>query len=277
MPIPGGRTRVGTDAPFFYADGEGPARSVTVKPFGLGATTVTNAQFAAFVAQTQYLTDAEKYGWSYVFYRDVRDDPEHHLRVVGAEWWRQIKGAMWSSPEGPGSDIAARLEHPVVHVSHNDAQAYARWCGGRLPSEVEWEHAAKGGLADAKFPWGDTEPGDEGPFPCNIWQGAFPLDNSAADGFRGTAPGQSFQPNGYGLYNMCGNVWEWCSDQFRIRSLARSAREANSMAERERRVVQKGGSFLCHKSYCYRYRIAARIGNTRDTSTSHCGFRIAHD
>jgi formylglycine-generating enzyme required for sulfatase activity len=275
--IPGGRAEVGTDRPFFPADGEGPRRSVSVAPFALDAVAVTNDRFAAFVEATAYVTDAERFGWSFVFCQHVAGDADALARVPGATWWRRVDGALWRCPEGPGSDIADRLDHPVVHVSHNDAVAFASWSGGRLPSESEWEHAARGGIRGAEFPWGDVEPTDDGPYPCNIWQGTFPARNTAADGFGGTAPARSFAPNGYGLYNMCGNVWEWCADRFRVRSLARAARALNEVSAREKRVVQKGGSFLCHKSYCFRYRIAARVGNTPDTSTSHVGFRVAYD
>ena len=275
--IPGGRAEIGTDRPFFAADGEGPRRTYPVRQFTMDVEAVTNARFARFVSETGYVTDADRFGWSFVFYQHIAGHSDRHQQVVGAEWWRQVEGAMWRQPEGPGSDISDRQDHPVVHVSHNDAVAFAAWSGGRLPSEGEWEHAARGGLRGAAFPWGDTEPTDDGPYLCNIWQGDFPYKNNAADGFARTAPARSFAPNGYGLFNMCGNVWEWCADRFRVRLLGRTARQLNEMAAAEGRVVQKGGSFLCHKSYCYRYRIAARIGNTPDTSTSHVGFRLVYD
>ncbi len=275
--VPGGRAEVGTDRPFLPADGEGPGRFVAVKSFAMDAGAVTNERFAAFVDDTGYVTDAERFGWSFVFHQHVGRNRNVFQRVVGAEWWLRVDGATWRHPEGPGSDIAHRADHPVVHVSHNDATAFAAWSGGRLPSEAEWEHAARGGLRGATFPWGDAEPTDEGPYPCNIWQGVFPHRNSEADGFAGTAPSLSFEPNRYGLYNMCGNVWEWSAEPFRVRSLKRSARRLNETAAAERRFVQKGGSFLCHRSYCFRYRNAARIGNPPDTSSSHAGFRLVYD
>ena len=274
--IPGGRAEIGTDQPFFPADGEGPRRVVSVRPFAVDVAAVTNERFARFVDATGYVTEAERFGWSFVFYQHVVK-PETCPHAPGAEWWLKVDGAMWRHPEGPGSHISDRRDHPVVHVSHSDALTFAAWNGGRLPTEAEWEHAARGGLRGARFPWGEAEPTDAGPYPCNIWQGTFPTGNSDADGFDRTAPAQSFEPNGYGLYNMSGNVWEWCADRFRVQSLQRAARRLNDTAQRERRFVQKGGSFLCHKSYCYRYRIAARIGNPPDTTTSHAGFRLVYE
>jgi formylglycine-generating enzyme required for sulfatase activity len=164
----------------------------------------------------------------------------------------------------------------VTHVSWNDAAAFTAWAGGRLPTEAEWEHAARGGLASPRFPWGDAEPDDRTIF-CNIWQGRFPHHNTEADGFAGTAPVRAFEPNVYGLYNMSGNVWEWCSDPFRVRSLKSSAKAINDTAAAEKRKIAKGGSYLCHRSYCYRYRIAARIGTPPNTSAGHTGFRIVFD
>lgn len=274
--IPGGKAEIGTDRPALPQDGEGPRRTVAIKPFRLGETAVTNAQFAAFVAETGYQTEAERFGWSYVFHLFV---PETLATkgVVGTEWWRAVEGAGWDRPEGPASDLEGREDHPVVHVSWNDAVAFAAWAGGRLPSEVEWEHAARGGLAGAIYPWGEDEPDDEQVMPCNIWQGQFPMRNTAADGHVGLAPARSFQPNGYGLFNMSGNCWEWAADAFRIRSLKKQARERNERAAAENHRLLKGGSYLCHKSYCYRYRIAARIGNTPDSTTGHTGFRLAFD
>ncbi len=275
--IPGGRAEVGTDHPVFAADGEGPARLVPVKPFRMDRAVVTNARFLRFVDESGYVTDAERFGWSFVFEEGRLLRPPPPGRVVGAEWWVRQDGANWRAPEGPGSDVAQRLEHPVVHVSRHDALAFAAWAGGRLPSEAEWEHAARGGLRSAVYPWGAEEPGDAGPFPCNIWQGMFPDRDTGGDGYWGTAPAMSFMPNGYGLYNMCGNVWEWTDDRFRVRSLARSARARNEAAARESRYVLKGGSYLCHRSYCFRYRIPARIGNTADSTTTHTGFRLVYD
>ena len=271
--IPGGRALVGTGRAELADDGEGPVRRVAVKPFLLGATTVTNAEFAAFVEATSHVTEAERWGWSFVFWSDVPKAAGPTEGVIGSEWWRRVDGATWRAIHGPGSEDACRPDHPAVHMSWNDAAAYAAWVGGRLPSEAEWEHAARGGLGDVRFPWGDEEPDDSGFFPCNIWQGRFPQANSAADGHAATAPAASFAPNGYGLYNMVGNVWEWSADEFRIRSLKKRVRERLKTMRGFR--LSKGGSFLCHRSYCYRYRIAARSGISPDSSAAHQGFRVA--
>jgi formylglycine-generating enzyme required for sulfatase activity len=237
---------------------------------------VTNARFAEFVEATGYVTDAERYGWSFVFNEGPLTYPPPKDRVVGAEWWSRASGASWKAPQGEGSTLAGLMDHPVVHVSFNDALAFAKWAGGDLPSEAEWEHAARGGAVGCDYPWGEEQPGDEGPFPCNIWQGRFPENNAARDGYAATAPAISFAPNRYGLYNMCGNVWEWTLDRFRVRSLKRAARAQNDAATRESRYVLKGGSFLCHRSYCFRYRIPARIGNSPDSTAPHMGFRLVY-
>ena len=275
LPIPGGTAVVGTDTPFLREDGEGPARRVTLKSFGIDAHAVTNRRFAAFVAATGHLTEAERFGWSYVFWMFVPEgvaapSPE------GTPWWGQVQGACWSAPEGPGSGIADRLDHPAVHIAWTDAAAFAAWAGGRLPAEAEWEHAAKGGDPNARFPWGAAEPDDHNAL-CNIWQGDFPRRNTRQDGWTGTAPVDAYAPNGHGLFNACGNVWEWCADPFRVRSLSAAAKQRNRAAAAERERVMKGGSYLCHRSYCYRYRIAARSGRSTDTSAGHIGFRLAYD
>ena len=172
-------------------------------------------------------------------------------------WWIAINQATWKYPTGPAGG-RAQDDHPVTHVSHADAKAFATWSGARLPTEAEWEHAARGGNSDARYPWGNAEPDDADDIYCNIWQGDFPDENTLRDGFYGTAPVDAFAPNPYGIFNMSGNVWEWCTDRFRVRSARRSARNRNKAADTEREYVLKGGSFLCHKSYCWRYRIAAR-------------------
>lgn len=271
--IPGGTALVGTDAPCLPQDGEGPLRKRKIKPFRIGVSAVTNEEFDQFVSKTGYVTEAEKYGWSFVFHAQVPKALGATRAVAGLEWWRQIEGASWRDVNGPGTAGEAwRPDHPVVHVSWNDANAYAAWAGGRLPSEVEWEHAARGGLGDVRFPWGDEEPDEISYLPCNIWQGQFPKHNTAADGYQATAPAISFAPNGYGLYNMVGNVWEWTADPYRVDSLKRSVRER--MKSMQGHKLSKGGSFLCHVSYCYRYRIAARSGSTPNSTTTHHGFRV---
>lgn len=270
-----GIATIGTDRPVIPADGEGPARSVSLSAYGMDRHAVTNARFARFVAQTGYVTDAERFGWSFVF-KDFVAPGIATCRPVGLPWWHQVAGASWRLPGGPHSALCAGDNHPVVHVSWNDAEAFARWAGGRLPSEAEWEHAAKAGQADAKYPWGNDEPSDR-IIRCNIWQGRFPHINSLADGYAGTAPVDAFEPNPAGLYNMCGNVWEWCSDAFYVGCLAPAAQERNALARQSAEHLLKGGSYLCHVSYCYRYRIAARMGHSADTSTGHIGFRVAYD
>jgi len=273
--IPGGEALVGTDDPQIPLDGEGPLKRVNVNPFSIGATTVTNAEFAEFVDATGHVTEAEKFGWSFVFWTDI----PQHLRTEGVqdlEWWRRVDGANWRNVCGPGtSGESWKPNHPVVHVSWRDARAYAKWAGGRLPTEVEWEHAARGGLGDERFPWGDLEPDDRYFHPCNIWQGNFPEVNTQSDGWKTTAPAESFEPNGYGLYNCVGNVWEWTADLYRVKSKNKSAKK-KAAGMRGHRLL-KGGSFLCHRSYCYRYRIAARTGNTPDSTTTHQGFRVVWD
>lgn len=270
--IPGGLATVGTDQPQIPNDGENPLRHVPVKPFRMATTTVTNAAFGEFIAETGHVTEAEQFGWSFVFWAQVPEAVGATQAVVEVEWWRRVDGAMWSAPNGPGTQDACHPDHPVVHVSWNDARAYAAWAGGRLPTEAEWEHAARGGQGDVRFPWGNDEPDDTSFLPCNIWQGDFPNKNTAADGYVTTAPAKSFAPNPYGLYNMVGNVWEWTAEPFRIKSLKKSVRKRLSAMKGFK--LSKGGSFLCHRSYCYRYRIAARSGTSPDSTTSHFGFRV---
>jgi formylglycine-generating enzyme required for sulfatase activity len=273
--IPGGAATVGSDAPFFREDGEGPARRVTLRPFRIDAHAVTNRRFAAFVTATGYRTEAERFGWSYVFHMFVPPGLAAPS-PAGTPWWGQVHGASWATPEGPGSSVEDRPDHPAVHIAWNDAAAFAAWAGGRLPTEAEWEHAAKGGDDAARFPWGAREPDDASAI-CNIWQGDFPRRNTQADGWLGTAPADAYAPNGFGLFNACGNAWEWCADAFRVRSLSAAAKQRNRAATAERERVMKGGSYLCHRSYCYRYRIAARSGRSPDTSAGHIGFRVAYD
>ncbi|WP_373636757.1 formylglycine-generating enzyme family protein [Yoonia sp. BS5-3] len=273
--IPGGKALIGTNAPLIPDDGEGPIRGKTLRPFRMMKRVVTNADFARFVDQTGYITEAERFGWSFVFHTDVPKDIIQTQAVAGIEWWRKVDGANWRQVNGPGTENTLLTDHPAVQISWNDAHAFARWCGGRLPTEAEWEHAARGGLGDIRYPWGDDEPDDTGFMPCNIWQGRFPDGNTGADGWMGTAPAQSFAPNGYGLYNMVGNVWEWTADFYRIKSLKKRVKEKLNAMKGFR--LLKGGSYLCHQSYCHRYRIAARTGNSPDSTTPHQGFRVVWD
>lgn len=275
--IRGGRTRIGADKSPLPLDGEGPSRIVSIRPFSIDPHAVTNAWFADFVASTSYRTDAERFGWSLVFMAFVDSPADAPASSDVPTWWRRVDGACWRHPEGTHSTIAGRGDHPVVHVSWNDAAAFAAWAGGRLPTEEEWECAAQGDLVDARFPWGNEEPDDTTFQPCNIWQGEFPVRNACADGYAGTARVDSFKANSVGLFNMVGNTWEWCANAFKVRSLARAARGRNEAARAAGERVLKGGSYLCHRSYCYRYRIAARTGVSSDSSTGHVGFRLAFD
>jgi formylglycine-generating enzyme len=274
--LPAARVRVGSNDSPLPGDGEGPQRAVNVKAFAIDPYAVTNAWFGEFVAATGYRTDAERYGWSLVFAAFLAGAGAPASSAAPA-WWRRVEGACWQAPEGPASSLAARGDHPVVHVSWHDAVAFAAWAGARLPTEAEWEYAACGGVLGARFPWGESEPDDAAFQPCNIWQGEFPHHNNGRDGYLGTAPVAAFAPNGYGLFNMSGNTWEWCADPFRVRSLSRAASARNAQALQNRERLLKGGSYLCHRSYCYRYRIAARTGAGADSSTGHVGFRLVFD
>jgi len=271
--IPGGTALVGTDHPFIELDEESPLRKQDIKPFRIMRTAVTNSMFKEFVDETGYKTEAERIGWSFVFHHQLPDSFKPTKAPVATQWWRNVEGACWHKLCGPDVELEMKLDHPVVHISWNDATAYAKWAGGRLPTEAEWEHAARGGLGDVAFPWGDKEPNDTDHQPCNIWQGQFPSANTCADGFAATAPAESFEPNGYGLYNMCGNTWEWSSG--RLKLTGRTAESKQHAKHYKGTKLLKGGSFLCHKSYCFRYRIAARSGTTPDSSSTHQGFRVA--
>jgi formylglycine-generating enzyme required for sulfatase activity len=280
--LEGGTFLMGTDSAEAWAsDGEGPVRKVLLSPFYIDICAVTNAQFAEFVEATNYVTEAEQFGWSYVFHKFATSKARQSAQGVagGAQWWLGVPDANWKRPEGPGSNLRKRDDHPVVHVSWNDAQAFCNWAGKRLPSEAEWEYAARGGLEQKTYPWGDelTPRGKNGQSKhmCNIWQGKFPDFNSAADGYLSTAPVRSFLPNNYGLYNMSGNVWEWCSDWFSPHHDEAAANPAGPPSGTHK--IIKGGSYMCHVSYCNRYRVAARTANTPDSTTAHCGFRCARD
>jgi sulfatase modifying factor 1 len=296
--IPGGEFLMGSDHHYLE---ERPAHRARVGSFWMDETTVTNAQFAAFVAATGYVTMAERpldpslypgaptgnlQPGSMVF--QGSDGPVDLSDV--RNWWAWVPGACWRHPEGPGSDISDRARHPVVQVAYEDAAAYAQWARKDLPTEAEWEFAARGGLEGKAFVWGDTLMPD-GLHMANTWQGPFPWRNFAADGYERTAPVGSFPPNGYGLYDMAGNVWQWTADWYAAGHAAEAGKSAcctpsdprgpamegsydpAQAAIRIPRKVVKGGSFLCAPSYCRRYRPAARHAQMVDTGMSHLGFR----
>lgn len=258
--LPGGPFRMGSEDSLAYPeDGEGPVRTVTVEPFGLAATAVTVAEFAAFVLATGYRTDAETHGNSLVFQHLLSPALQGSSPTVAdAPWWRQVAGANWLHPAGPGgdSDPLTRARHPVTHVSQHDAAAYADWVGARLPTETEWEFAARGGLDQQPYPWGGVREPD-GRVLMNTFAGQFP---HAPTGPVGTMPADAFEPNAYGLHNMTGNVWEWTTSSF---------------GHEDPRPVMRGGSYMCHASYCRRYRTSARTASTAETSLGHTGFRLA--
>jgi len=288
--VEGGTYGMGSDE--FYPE-ERPVHRVTVDDFWIDEHPVTAADFRRFVRDTGYTTVAERP-------LDPADypDAEPELLVPGSlvfrkssgpvslddfrNWWEYVPGAFWKKPGGPGTTINGRDRHPVVQVTYEDAEAYAAWAGKSLPTEAEWEYAARGGLDGARFAWGDEEV-PNGTRMANTWQGDFPWHNSKEDGFEGTSPVKSFAPNGHGLYDMCGNVWEWTTDFFTMRHsdeverpccVPRNPRVTSPQLEEAipRRVI-KGGSHLCAPSYCLRYRPAARQGEAVDTSTGHIGFR----
>jgi formylglycine-generating enzyme required for sulfatase activity len=302
--IPGGEYTRGSLDPL--ADPvEQPLHRVRVDGFWMDETEVTNAMFARFVEETGYQTVAERAPTREEIMKQLppgTPPPDDSLLVAGSMvfsppseavpldrydlWWAWVPGANWKHPEGPGSDWQGRENHPVVHVCFDDALAYCRWVGKRLPSEAEWEYAARGGLEGKQFVWGDAPLSATTP-QANIWQGEFPHRNSEADGFVRTAPVKSFPGNGYGLYDMSGNVWEWCSDWYRPDTYARLKLAGGSVAENPRgpdksydpaepwapKRVLRGGSFLCSDSYCSAYRPSARRGQSTDTGMSHLGFR----
>ncbi len=301
--IPGGEFAMGTggDTP---RRNEQPAHKVRLAPYYMDATEVTNAQFRRFVEATGYVTTAEKApDWEEMRKQlppgtlrpsDERlvpgsmvfTPPNSPVSVDDAsQWWKWIPGACWKHPEGPRSTIDGKDYHPVVHVSWDDANAYAKWAGKRLPTEAEWEFAARGGLVGRRFVWGDDAPADTDGIRANIWQGDFPHRNTTADGWDRTAPVGSYPANGYGLYDMAGNVWEWCSDWYRADAyIGRTAPIENPAGPDTSwdpsdplapRRVTRGGSFLCHVTYCESYRPAARRGTDVDTGMSHIGFRCA--
>lgn len=276
--LEGGSFLMGTDSDEgFPADGEGPVREVHVDPFYIATTAVTNREFRAFVESTGYETEAERYGWSFVFQNFLPDRIcKRARRSQPAPWWCAVEDACWKWPFGRGSHVGNRLDHPVVHISWNDAMAYCEWAGTRLPTEAEWEYAARGGLTQKTFPWGD-ELTPDGEHRCNIWHGSFPEKNTAKDGYRYTAPVDTFPPNGYGLYQTAGNAWEWCLDWFNPTYHVDGPRDNPTGPPDGEAKVIRGGSYLCHDSYCNRYRVAARTSNTPDSSTGNLGFRVVCD
>ncbi|OVE78305.1 serine/threonine protein phosphatase [bacterium F16] len=281
--IPGGTFLMGTeDDDRWIEDGESPIRPVTVDPFYMDHHPVSNHQFAAFIQKTGYLTEAERFGWSYVFLGQLSAEDQKQLvpqTVRDVPWWYGVAGAQWQTPFGPNSGITDTMDHPVVHVSWNDAVAYCQWSGKRLPSEAEWEFAARGGLEQKRFSWGD-ELVPSGSHQCNIWQGDFPDTNSVEDGFKWTAPVVHYEPNRFGLYHMAGNVWEWSADWFSPTWHTEHPCCAGTNPKGPSTGTNKsmrGGSFLCHDSYCNRYRVAARTKNTPDSSTTNLGFRCVRD
>jgi formylglycine-generating enzyme required for sulfatase activity len=256
--IKGGTFRMGSDDEM---PDESPSHEVEVAPFWMDAREVTVAEFAKFVEATGYKTDAEQFGWSGVFDKESGD-------------WKRVDGADWRHPEGPGSGAAP--EEPVCQVSWRDASAYARWAGKRLPTEAEWEFAARGGLAGRRYAWGD-ELRPRGRPVANWWQGEFPARDTGEDGFKGRAPVGSFEPNGYGLYDVAGNVWEWCADWYGGDYYAASPRAyPRGPSAGEERVI-RGGSWMCSENFCSNYRVAARSHATPDTGLDNLGFRCARD
>ncbi len=278
--LDGGMFLMGTDSTEAVPiDGEGPVREVFVDPFYMDIDPVSNARFAEFVKATGYVTEAERIGWSFVFQGHIPAERYEELvkqTVSGAPWWCQVFGVAWNRPEGPDSSVYGRQNHPVVQVSWNDASEYCRWAGKRLPTEAEWEYAARGGLEQKLFPWGDElTPG--GRHLCNVWQGEFPVLDLGEDGFTGVAPADSFPPNGFGLNSITGNAWEWCADWFDA-EYHRTATVSNPVGPPTGSArVMKGGSYLCHRSYCNRYRVAARTSNTPNSATTNMSFRCVRD
>lgn len=279
--VPSGRFTMGdSSGDRNRADGEVPRHVVDISAFSIDATTVTVEQFARFVADTGYRTEAETFGFSAVFHLAAAA-PETDVTgpASGTPWWLGIRGADWRHPGGSLSNVDGYGDHPATHVSWNDAQAYCAWAGRRLPTEAEWEYASRGGIESAKYPWGDEEV-DDGHWRANIFQGEFPRSNTCEDGFLTTAPVRAFTRNGYGLWQTVGNVWEWCQDWFHPATYRRGTVAQHRSVVQDpvgpedgQARVMRGGSYLCHISYCNRYRNSARSQNTPDSSMGNAGFR----
>nr|XP_033782320.1 formylglycine-generating enzyme isoform X2 [Geotrypetes seraphini] len=238
---------MGTDEPAIPQDGEAPSRRVHIRHFYMDRYEVSNTEFEKFVTSTGYITEAERFGDSFVFEGLLSETVKRdiHQAVAAAPWWLPVKGANWKHPEGPGSEIHERMDHPVLHVSWRDAVEFCAWAGKRLPTEAEWEYACRGGRENRLFPWGNNlHP--NGKHYANIWQGTFPSNDSGEDGYTGTAPVTSFPPNGYGMYNMVGNVWEWTEDWWTVHHSAEETHNPKGPSLGEDRV-KKGGSYMCHK------------------------------
>jgi len=301
--VPGGQFVMGTDEKSAWPD-EGPPHKVLVNGFWMDATEVTNAEFRRFVEATRYVTTAERPPDLDEIMRQVppgTEPPKPETLVPGSlvfsppggrvalddyrQWWAWTPGASWRHPEGPGSDIKGKDDHPVVHVSWDDASAYARWAGKRLPTEAQWEFAARGGLDRQPYVWGSEPPGSGGTWRANTWQGEFPTKNTTDDGHPRTSPVKTYAPNGYGLYDMAGNVWEWCRDWYGrdlYKQLANDGlafepagppKTEDSTDPFYPKRVQRGGSLLCNDSNSVRDRPSARQGSSPDTGMSHVGFR----
>nr|XP_027197784.1 formylglycine-generating enzyme-like [Dermatophagoides pteronyssinus] len=270
--VPSGDFFMGTNEPIILEDAESPERFMHVNSFWLDKYEVSNKKFAKFVEITKYVTDAERFGTSFVLDLMLSEQVLANITqaVAQAQWWLPVNGADWLHPEGIDSNLEERMNHPVVHVSWNDANEYCRWANKRLPFEIEWEYACRGGLKRRLFPWGNKE-NPKGEHYMNIWHGRFPIENTGDDGFRWTCPVDQFpEQNKFGFKNMIGNVWEWNDDWWTTNhSFPNGINTQNK--------VKKGGSFMCHRSHCYRYRCAARSFNTPDTSASNLGFRCAAD
>lgn len=305
--IPEGTYSMGSSDPFQALKRELPQHQVKVNAFYMDIHEVTNAQFSAFVEATNYKTIAEQeIDWEILKKQLPKNTPKPNEDVLQpgsmvfvessdiynlidiSQWWRWINGANWRQPEGPGSNIMGKDQEPVVHICYFDAVAYAEWCGKRLPTEAEWEWAARGGLKDKIYPWGN-ESVDEGIPKCNYWTGIFPNKNTKKDGFRGVAPVMQYAPNGYGLYDMAGNVWEICEDWYdenyysslnfsEIQDNPKGPEKWNYPPEpMDPKRVIRGGSFLCNDSYCSSYRVSARMPYSQETGMSHTGFRCVKD